>query len=376
MTIDNFSVPLLDLKAQFETIESEVRLAIDKVLNSQQFILGPEVLGLEKEIARYSGTKYACGVSSGTDALLISLMALDIGEGDEVITTPFSFFATVGVICRLGAKPVFVDIQEKSFNIDPTKLKNAITSRTKAIIPVHLFGRCAEMDPIMDIANEENIFVIEDAAQAIGAKYKESGAGSIGSLGCLSFFPSKNLGGFGDGGMVLTSDENLFNKLRVLRSQGANPKYYHPLVGGNFRLDSLQAAILRVKLLYLDSWIEARQRNALYYGKAFKSLGLPKDLFECPELGPYRNVLNQYVIRSSKRDKIIKTFKENSIGCEIYYPLPLHLQESLSELKYEHGAFPIAERAAEEVLAIPIYPEITRDQQDRVIKTIEVILKQ
>lgn len=362
-------VPLLDLKAQFATIESEVRAAMDRVLASQHFILGPEVEALEREVAAYSQCQYGIGVSSGTDALLVSLMAIDLQPGDEVITTPYTFFATAGSIARLGAKPVFVDIDPATYNIDPAGIEAVITPRTKAILPVHLFGQMADMDPILAIAERHGLYVIEDAAQAIGAEYKGRRAGSVGHLGCFSFFPSKNLGGFGDGGMVVTNDPGLADKVRLLRGHGARPKYYHKVVGGNFRLDALQAAVLRVKLKYLDEWTAARQRNAERYRRLFAEagvdIGLPHDA------GYGRHIYNQFVIRSKRRDALMAHLKAQQIGTEIYYPVPLHLQECFAELGYRKGDFPASEQAAEETLAIPVYPELELTQIEAVVASIQ-----
>lgn len=364
------SVPLLDLKAQYVTIEKEIRAAIDAVLDSQRFIMGPEVVSLEEEIAAYSNRPYGVGVSSGTDALLISLMAIDAGPGDEIITTPYTFFATAGVIHRLGAKPVFVDIEEDTYNIDPSQIEAAVTDKTKAIIPVHLYGQCADMDPILEIARKHNLYVIEDAAQAIGAEYKDRRAGSMGDLGCFSFFPSKNLGGFGDGGMVVAEDEDLYKKLKRLRAHGSEPKYYHSIVGGNFRLDALQAAILRIKLRHLDDWTQGRQRNAEEYQKLFAESGLTEDQVHLPVIRQNRHIFNQFVIRVSKRDEFMAYLKEHRVGCEIYYPVPMHLQECFAHLGYQKGDFPISEQAALSTLAIPIYPELTAEQKDYVVQTI------
>jgi dTDP-4-amino-4,6-dideoxygalactose transaminase len=340
-------------------------------VESQYFILGPKVKELEEKIAGYSQTKYAIGVSSGTDALLIALMALDITAGDEVITTPFSFFATAGVIARLGARPVFVDIQTDTFNINPTAIEKAITKKTKAIIPVHLFGQMADMNPIMEIAAKHNISVIEDAAQAIGSEYKDGRrAGSMGHMGCFSFFPSKNLGAFGDAGMVVTNDNNLAVKLNRLRVHGSEQRYYHKIVGGNFRIDALQAAILVVKLAYLDTWTGKRQENARDYIDKFKERGLDKIIHLPIRLDHYRHIFNQFVIRAPKRDDLMKHLKDCHIGCEVYYPVALHNQECFAYLKYKKGSFPVAEQAAAETLAIPIYPELTSAQKQYVVDKI------
>ena len=364
-------VPLLDLKAQHATIRDEVRDAIDRVVESQHFILGPEVEALEREIAEYSGCGHGIGVSSGTDALLVALMAIDLKPGDEVVTTPYTFFATAGAISRLGGKPVLVDIDPLTYNIDPARIEAAITSRTRAIIPVHLYGQMADMDPIMEIAERRGLHVIEDAAQAIGSEYTGLRAGSIGHLGCFSFFPSKNLGGVGDGGMVTSNDAELAHRVKLLRNHGYSPKYYNKVVGGNFRLDAIQAAVLRVKLRYLDQWTEARQRNAALYRDLFGEAGLTVSLDEFAggakgvvlplEAFNVRHIYNQFVIRSHRRDELIKHLKERQIGSEIYYPVPMHLQECFSELGYGKGDFTASESAADETLALPIYPELTRE---------------
>jgi four helix bundle protein len=376
------SVPLLDLKAQYTAIRDEIRAAIDRVADAQQFILGPEVEALEREVAAYSGCAYGIGVSSGTDALLVALMAIDIRPGDEVITTPYTFFATAGSIARLGAVPVFVDIDPLTFNIDPTAIEARITPRTRVIMPVHLYGQMADMDPIMDIAQRHGLVVIEDAAQAIGSEYKGRRAGSIGHMGCFSFFPSKNLGGFGDGGMVTTNDAALAERIRLLRGHGAHPKYYHKLIGGNFRLDALQAAVLRVKLKYLDDWTAGRQRNAATYRRLFAEAGLTIDPPSCLTAGCHarnkgdctlppgrvvlpveapdrRHIYNQFVIRVAQRDQVMAALKARRIGHEIYYPVPLHLQECFAYLGQRPGDLPASECAAAETLALPIYPELT-----------------
>ena len=371
-------IPLLDLKAVHAPIRMEILSAIERVIESNTFILGPEVQTLENRIASYCNTKFAIGVSSGTDALLISLMALEIGPGDEVITTPYSFFSTAGVIVRVGAKPVFVDIDSLTYNIDPQKIEKAVTSRTRAIIPVHLYGQCAEMDPILKIAEKYNLEVIEDAAQAIGAEYKDGRrACSMGKLGCLSFFPSKNLGALGDGGMVVTNDEAFADRIRVLRVHGSKPKYYHKLIGGNFRLDELQAAVLNVKFNYLDSWTKQRQENANNYDALFGKSGLQKKGDVITPRAIYRgdgnsgfHIYNQYVIRAKRRDKLQNHLKQGGIGTEIYYPIPFHIQECFSYLGYKEGSFPESERAAKETLALPIYPGLTSDQQEYVVDSI------
>jgi dTDP-4-amino-4,6-dideoxygalactose transaminase len=359
-------VPLLDLKAQYTTIKKEMLAAISEVLESQQCIGGPKVAELEEKIAALSDCKYAVGVSSGTDAILNCLMSLEIGEGDEVITMPFTFFATVGCIARTGAKPVFVDIEPRTFNINAELIKSAVTEKTKAIIPVHLFGQMADMDPIMEIANKYNLAVIEDAAQSITSTYKGRKAGNIGTAGCFSFFPSKNLGGIGDGGMIVTNDEKLYKRLFIMRNHGSEPKYYHSYVGGNFRLDPIQAAALLVKLPHLDEWSQARRQNAAYYDKKFAGT-----VVEIPYINPdCTSIYNQYVIRVPKRDEVMGHLREKGIGCEIYYPVPMHLQKCFRYLGYKQGDFPEAEKAAKEVIALPIYPELTDEMKDYVVRHI------
>jgi dTDP-4-amino-4,6-dideoxygalactose transaminase len=368
-------VPLLDLTAQYVSIRDDVRHAIDQVCEEQRFILGPHVEDLERQIASYSGARYGIGVSSGTDALLAALMALDIKAGDEVITTPYSFFATAGVIARLGARPVFADIELDSYNIDPDQIPKLITARTRAIIPVHLFGQCAEMDPILDVASRHGIAVIEDAAQAIGAEYKGRRAGSMGLLGCFSFYPTKNLGGFGEGGMVVTSDNAFAEKLRLLRVHGAREKYYHSLIGGNFRLDAIQAAILKVKFKHLDTWTHARQQNAAFYDAAFIASGLTESSELVPprpvwkdKADPHYHIYNQYIIRVSRRDALQSFLKEAGIGTDVYYPVPLHLQRCFDYLGHKPSDFPRAEAASLQTLALPIYPELTDAQRQYVVQ--------
>jgi dTDP-4-amino-4,6-dideoxygalactose transaminase len=359
-------VPLLDLKAQYATIKSEVLAAVAEVLESQRCIGGPKIEELEKKIAQVSDCKYAVGVSSGTDALLACLMSLEIGVGDEVITTPFTFFATVGCIARTGAKPVFVDIDPRTCNIDPAQIESAVTPRTKAIMPVHLFGQMADMDPIMAIARKHKLAVIEDAAQSITSTYKGRKAGSIGTAGAFSFFPSKNLGGIGDGGMVVTNDETLYHRLVLMRNHGMEPKYYHKYVGGNFRLDPIQAVALLVKLPHLDDWSQARRDNAAYYNKKFA-----KTAVQTPYIGKdCRTIYNQYCIRVPRRDEVVAHLQANQIGCEIYYPVPAHLQECFAYLGYRQGDFPESEKAAREIMALPVYPEMTDQMQDAVVDAI------
>ena len=359
-------VPLLDLKAQYAAIREEVLAAVSEVLESQQCIGGPKVAELEDKIAAISDCKYAVGTSSGTDAILNSLMSLGIGAGDEVITTPFTFFATVGCIARIGVKPVFVDIDPKTYNINPDLVEQVITNRSRAIMPVHLFGQMADMDPITQLADKYNLAVIEDAAQSITSTYKGRKAGSIGTVGCFSFFPSKNLGAAGDGGMVVTNDTDLYNTLKLMRNHGANPKYYHKIIGGNFRLDPIQAAVLLVKLPHLTAWSEARRRNAAFYDEKFAGT-----IVQTPYINPdCVSIFNQYVIRVPKRDELIAYLKEKGVMCEIYYPHPMHLQECFSYLGYKQGEFPESEKAAREVLALPIYPELTNQMQNYVVETI------
>jgi dTDP-4-amino-4,6-dideoxygalactose transaminase len=371
------NVPLLDLKAQYQTIKPEIQGALDVVLESQHFIMGPQVEELERSVASYSGVKYGVGVSSGTDALLVALMALDIKPGDEVITTPFTFFSTAGVIARLQARPVFVDIDPVTFNVDPGKIETAITPRTRAIIPVHLFGQCADMDPILTVAHRYGLLVLEDAAQSIGAEYKGKKAGSMGDLGIFSFFPSKNLGGFGDGGMVVTNDDRLYEKLVILRVHGSKPKYFHKVVGGNFRLDTLQAAVLSVKLKYLDGWSLKRRENAGAYDEGLNDSGLAGQGFVTTPVPVFKaggdrnyHIYNQYTVRADHRDKIRAFLKANGIGTEIYYPLPLHLQECFRPLGYKKGDFPVAEAAAADVLSLPVYPELSPAQKEYVLRKI------
>jgi len=407
--MSQITVPLLDLKAQYAGIKDEIEKAVLDVLDSQWFILGPNVQECERRIAEYCNCEHAVGVSSGSDALLICLMAEGIGPGDEVITTPYTFFATVGCISRVGAKPVLVDICPETYNIDPRQIEGCITQKTKAIIPVHLFGQCASMAPILDIAERHGLVVIEDAAQAIGAGCNGRRAGSMGHYGCFSFFPSKNLGCAGDGGMVTTSDEARADRLRCLRAHGSKPKYYHKLVGGNFRLDALQATIVNIKLRHLDSWSAARQQNADRYRKLFQEHSLsqvsvpaspdpssdpasrnpqpdqsedreqrtedrsssqPVSRISNPASGNSYHIYNQFVIRVPRRDELKAYLKERGIGTEIYYARAMHVQECFSDLGYKVGDMPESEKAAAETLALPIYPELTDQQQQYVVETI------
>ena len=365
-------VPFLDLKVQYAAIKDQIRRAIDEVCDSQQFILGSRVRGLEDEIARYCAIRHAVGVSSGTDALLLALLALGIGRGDEVITTPYTFIATAASIARLGARPVFVDIDPARFTIDPKLIADRITERTRAILPVHLFGRCAEMEPILKLAAEHEIAVIEDAAQALGAEDEHGRrAGSMGVLGCFSFYPTKNLGGFGDGGMIVTGDSSLATTLLALRNQGSTSKYRHFLIGGNFRLDELQAALLIVKLKSLDQWTQQRINNAERYNALFHERGL-EHLLRLPELPKNeRHVFNQYVVRASRRDELSQFLKSRTIGHDIYYPVPLHLQACFKDLGYKENDLAASEQAAREALALPIYPELTVPMQEYVVDSIQ-----
>lgn len=353
------NVPLLDLKAQYATIKSEVEAAIAEVMESQHFILGPKVEQCEKAVAAYSSCFHAVGVSSGSDALLACLMAEDIGPRDEVITTPYTFFATAGAIARLGATPVFVDIDPVTYNIDPAQIEAKITNKTRALIPVHLYGQMADMDAIMQIADQHKLVVIEDAAQAIGAEYKGRRAGSIGHYGCFSFFPSKNLGAAGDGGMIVTNDAQCGEKLRIIRGHGSKPKYYHKIVGGNFRLDALQAAIVTAKLQHLDSWTAGRQRNAKKYDQMFAAAGLSQIT---PKVVASRHIFNQYVIRVERRNELQAFLQKKGIGTEVYYPVPMHQQECFAYLGVKQGAFPESEHAASHTLALPVYPEVSEAQ--------------
>ena len=361
------NIPLLDLKAQYASIKTEVNAAIQEVLESQHFILGPKVDQCEKAIAAYSKCSHGIGVSSGSDALLACLMAENIGPGDEVITTPYTFFATVGAISRLGATPVFVDINPATYNMNVSQIAAKITKKTRAIIPVHLYGQIADMDPVMQLAEQHNLIVIEDAAQAIGAEYKGRRAGSIGHYGCFSFFPSKNLGAIGDAGMIVTNDAQRADKLKVLRGHGAKPKYYHRIVGGNFRLDAIHAAVVSAKLPHLDSWTAGRQHNARRYDQLFRDAALPITL---PVVNTDRHIFNQYVIRSSSRDQLQAFLQKKGVGSEVYYPVPMHLQDCFAYLGVKAGAFPESERAAKESLAIPVYPELNDAQAKYVVESI------
>jgi dTDP-4-amino-4,6-dideoxygalactose transaminase len=363
-------IPLLDLRLQFAGIRDEVLAAIARVCDSQQFILGPEVEAFEREMAAMLQVRHGIGVSSGTDALLVALMALDVGTGCEVITTTYSFFATAGCIARLGARPVLVDIDPETYNLDPAATAAAITPRTKAIVPVHLFGQSADLDPILEAARARGIPVVEDAAQAIGTRYKGRSVGGFGALGAFSFFPSKNLGAFGDAGLVTTNDDRLADKVRLLRGHGMRPKYYHHVIGGNFRLDALQAAILRVKAPHLAGWTEARRRNAERYRALFAQarlsdrVGLPRE-----QPGGY-HIYNQFVVRVRDRDALRSALSVAGVGTEVYYPVPFHQQECFRGLGYREGDFPHAEAASRESLALPIYGELTALQQQQVVEAV------
>jgi len=389
------NIPFLDLKAQYKSIQEEIDQKILEVVSSQKFVLGSEVEALEQEIAAYCRTEYAVGVSSGSDALIISLMAFDLKENDAVITTPFTFFATAGAVARIKAKPIFCDIEEKSYNLDTEKLeehldslaKNQDVLSIKAIIPVHLYGQCVDMAPLLALARKYELFVIEDAAQAIGSEYPAPDgikkACSLGDVGILSFFPSKNLGGFGDGGMVLTDDDKLAQKLKLLRVHGSRNKYFYDILGGNFRLDALQAAVLRVKLKHLDDWQQKRREKASYYDRIFTDSDLvvegyvqiPEALYRDSD-AEYFHTYHQYVIRAKDRDKLREFLEEKGVNTAIYYPLPLHLQKCFSYLGYKEGDFPVAEKAARDVLALPIYPELSADQQDYIASSISDFYKQ
>jgi len=385
-------VPLLDLKPQYQALKVELDAAMLKVAESQMFILGPAVRELEEQLAAYSGARYGIGVSSGTDALLVALMALDIGAGDEVITSPYTFFATGGTIARTGARPVYVDIDPVTYNIDPLRIREFVElgcevhdgglvnrrtgGRVKAIMPVHLYGQSADMDPIMDIARRHGLKVIEDAAQAIGSEYTGGRrVGAIGDIGCFSFFPTKNLGAFGDAGLCTTNDEALAAKLKMLRVHGMEPKYYHALIGGNFRLDEIQAAVLLVKLRHLDDWHAGRQRNAAFYDRAFEAAGVGDHVFTPITARGYRHIYNQYVVRVPERDRLRAYLAECGVGTEVYYPVPLHMQECFAYLGYKPQDCPESARAAQETLALPIFPELTGQQLQHVVDSIATFVK-
>jgi dTDP-4-amino-4,6-dideoxygalactose transaminase len=359
-------IPLLDLQAQYAPLRDEILAAIARVCDSQRFIMGPEVEAFEEDMARMLSVRHAIAVSSGTDALLLALMALDVRTGDEVITTPYSFFATAGSIVRVGARPVLVDIDDTTFSIDPELIEAAVTPRTKAILPVHLFGLSADMDPVLDVASRAGVPVVEDAAQAIGATYKSRTLGGLGLIGCFSFFPSKNLGAFGDAGLVATNDDGLAKRMRRLRTHGMEPRYYHHEVGGNFRMDALQAAVLRVKARHLERWTEARRANARRYAALFREAGLGDHVMLPVEPADRRHIFNQFVIRTAERDALRQHLDARGIGNAIYYPVPFHLQPCFRFLGHRPGDFPRAERAAADSLALPIYGELTAGQIETV----------
>ena len=380
-------VPLLDLRGQYAPLRAEIEAAIREVCEAQRFVLGPNVVALEKEIAAYSHTRHAIGMSSGTDALLVALMALDVGPGDEVVTTPFTFFATAGVVARLGARPLFCDIDPRTFNLSPDSVTATLAEKceqngdrlvnretrgvVKALMPVHLYGQMAEMDAFSAIARRHRLAVIEDAAQAIGAALPDGRrAGGIGDIGCLSFFPTKNLGAFGDAGMCVAQDAALAERLRILRVHGGEPKYYHAVIGGNFRLDELQAAVLRIKLKHLDDWTAARQRNASHYDELIAAAGLGEKVIVPFRKPGDRHIFNQYMIRVSRRDELRAHLERCGVGTEIYYPLSLHEQRCFAYLGHEPADFPESHRAAAEVLALPIYPELTVEQREHVVASI------
>jgi len=381
------TVPLLDLAPQYAALREALEAAVLRVSASQRFILGSEVEGLEREMESYLGVRHALGVSSGTDALLLAMMALGIGPGDEVIVPVFSFFATAGTVARLGARPVFVDVDPATYTIDPDRFETAITPRTRAVVPVHLYGQSAEMDRIVEIADRHGIAVVEDAAQSIGAQWRDGRrTGAIGTVGCFSFFPSKNLGAFGDGGLVTTNDTELYERMRIMRVHGGERRYYHAVIGGNFRLDEIQAAVLRVKLPHLAGWSARRRDNADLYNRLFVEAGLSEGVGRLDfdernrallPLQAYResgvedyHIINQYVIRVENRDAVRATLAERGVGNEVYYPVPFHMQECFADLGYREGEFPVAERAAREVLALPVYPELADAQIAYVVESI------
>ena len=351
-------IPILDLKRQYKPIKDEIMQAINDVCESQYFALGPAVADFEEKISGFCGCKYAIGVSSGTDALLVSLMALKIGPGDEVITTPFTFFSTAGSIARLGAKPVFVDVDPDTYNIDPSGIEEKINDKTKAIIPVHLFGQAADMDAIMQIAQKHGLSVIEDAAQAIGASRNGAQCGNLGDCGCFSFYPTKNLGAFGDGGLVTTNSDTLAEKIIILRDHGQNPRYFYHEIGGNFRLDAIQGAVLAVKLRYLEEWNDKRRKNAAIYDRIFDNTPIRKPKIDKSNISIY----HQYTVTVPERDKLQKYLAENQIGTAVFYPKPLHLQDCFKHLGYKPGDMPVAERLCNEVLSLPVYPELSTEQ--------------
>jgi len=366
---------MLDVTGQNEPLINRLTEKAAEVIRSGRYILGPEVTAFEQEVAEYIGVEHAIGVSSGTDALMVALMALGIGKGDEVITTPFSFFATGGCIARVGATPVFVDIRPDTFNIDVEQTAAAVTARTRAILPVHLYGQACDMEGLLEVARKHDLPIIEDAAQAIGTESPLGPVGSLGAYGCFSFFPSKNLGGFGDAGLVTTRDSGLAEKARVMRAHGSKPKYYHAVVGGNFRIDALQAALLRVKLPELRGWTAGRQQNAARYDAAFSDSGLDESVLRTPRRRFAGHIYNQYVIRSSRRDELLAHLQERQIATTIYYPVPLHRQECFASLGYKEGSLPVSEHASREVLALPIFAALGEARQSRIIDTVIAFLK-
>ncbi|HEV2863481.1 MAG TPA: DegT/DnrJ/EryC1/StrS family aminotransferase [Pyrinomonadaceae bacterium] len=366
-------VPLLDLQQQHYSLRDELRDAVGRVLDSQQFILGEDVRLLEEELARYSQTRYAVGCGSGSDALLLALMALDVKSGDEVVTTPFTFFATAGAVVRTGARPRFADIEHDTYNLDPARVEEAMTERTRALMPVHLYGQCAATDHLSAIAERRGLPVVEDAAQAIGAEDRGRRAGSLGAVGCFSFYPTKNLGAAGEAGLLTTNDENLAARLRRLRVHGGATEYHHDEVGFNSRLDTIQAAVLRVKLARLDGWSEARRDRAALYARLLEEAGLTEFLTPPFVREDARHIFHQYVVRvrpPASRDRLAEHLKSNGVGTKVYYPVPLHLQPCFADLGYRAGEFPESERAAQETLALPMFPELTREQQHYVVETL------
>jgi dTDP-4-amino-4,6-dideoxygalactose transaminase len=371
-------VPLCDLKAQYRKIGPDIEAAVARVLATGQVILGPEVKAFEEEAAGYLGSRHAIGCASGTDALMLALQALEIGPGDEVVLPPFTFFATAGVVCRLGARPVFADIDPVTFNLDPLQVENKISSRTRAIIAVHLYGQCADMDQINRISQRHGLPIVEDAAQTFGAEYEGKRAGTLGTVGCFSFYPTKNLGAYGDAGLVTTDNSSLAERMMCLRVHGMEPKYYHKYIGWNARLDALQAAILRVKLPYIECWTQQRQEAARRYDGLIERHHLSHFLGRPSVRAKHRHVFHQYVVRvaDGQRDALVRHLQAHHIGCDVYYPLPLHLQECMRFLGYQEGDFPASEEAAKCVLALPMFPELTLPQQERVIECCADFLRQ
>lgn len=371
------NIPLIDLKQQYNKMEKDLKRIVGDVLDSQKYILGPYVEEFETNIAKYCNTKYALGVSSGTDALLISLLALDINEGDEIIIPSFTFFASAGVVYRVGAKPVFADIDPDTYNLDPKSFENAITDKTKAVIPVHLFGQCCNMDEIKSIAKKHNIIILEDAAQAVGSEYKGTRAGALGDIGAFSCYPTKNLGAFGEAGFITTNNDDLFEKIKMGRNHGQGSKYYHRFVGGNFRMDAVQGAVLNHKLQYLDEWTERRIKNAEYYIEEFNKQKIADEFIILPKIEFERHIFNQFTIRikNGKRDLLKKYLAENNIGSGIYYPYPLHLQPCFEYTGFRKGDLPVTEQICDEVLSLPVYPELTEDMLSYVVGKITGFFK-